>query len=64
MGFGDVVTDKDTLVDKLINCMENNCLMDTKYINRVNQFYKYTDKENCKRVYQQIVSLGTNNKEE
>ncbi|MEK4217155.1 CDP-glycerol glycerophosphotransferase family protein [Bacillus sp. FSL L8-0222] len=63
MGFGDVVTDKDTLVDKLINCMENNCLMDTKYINRVNQFYKYTDKENCKRVYQQIVSLGTNNKE-
>ncbi|UHH08446.1 CDP-glycerol glycerophosphotransferase family protein [Bacillus subtilis] len=63
MGFGEVIADKDALVDKLINCMENDCIMDAKYIDRVNQFYKYTDKENCKRVYQQIISLGTNIKE-
>ncbi|MCY9262135.1 bifunctional glycosyltransferase family 2 protein/CDP-glycerol:glycerophosphate glycerophosphotransferase [Bacillus haynesii] len=63
MGFGDVISDKETLVSKLIYCIKNNCRMDDIYINRVNKFYKYIDNKNCKRVYEHIVRIDTLHKE-
>lgn len=51
MGFGDVIDNEDDLVDKVIEYMENDCVMEDKYKDRVDKFFKYTDQKNSKRVY-------------
>ena len=51
MGFGSVVRSEDELVDSLIECIENDCKINTEYLNRIDSFYKFNDKNNCKRVY-------------
>lgn len=51
MGFGDVIDNEESLVDKIIYYMENNCEMESKYKKRVDEFFKYTDQKNCQRVY-------------
>jgi len=56
-GFGDVVSEHDVLVDKIIQFMETGCEMSEEYKNRVDDFFAYRDKENCKRVYGEICKL-------
>ena len=51
MGFGDVVESEDALVDKVIYYMNHDCIMEDKYKQRVDKFFKYTDQKNSKRVY-------------
>ena len=55
MGFGKVVDNEEELVDKVIGYMENSCEMEDEYKNRVDSFFKYTDKNNCKRVYEWLL---------
>ncbi|WP_292822505.1 glycosyltransferase [Methanobrevibacter sp.] len=57
MGFGEVVTDEENLIDTIGEYLENNCKMKEKYKNRVDGFYKYNDKNNCKRVYEAILNM-------
>ena len=52
--FGDIIKDEDALIDKTIEYIENDCKMEEKYINKVYKFFKYNDKNNCKRVYDWI----------
>ncbi len=55
MGFGKVVFDEDELIDKVIEYMENDCRMEDEYVKRVDSFFKFTDKNNCKRVYEWLL---------
>ena len=55
MGFGKVVDNEEELVDKVIEYMENNCEMEDEYKKRVDSFFKFTDKNNCKRVYEWLL---------
>lgn len=54
-GFGDVVLDVDSTVDKAIEFMQCGCNMPEKYKNRVSEFFAYSDKNNCKRVLEKIL---------
>ena len=54
MGFGEVVDNSDELAEKIIATIRNGCVMEEKYQKRVDEFFKYTDKNNCKRVYEWI----------
>ena len=56
MGFGDVIKSEDEIIDKIINYLEDNCQMEDKYKERVDNFFKYTDKNNCKRCYDWILN--------
>ena len=56
MGFGDVIDNEYELVDKVINCIQNNCIMEEKYKKRVSDFFEFNDKNNCKRVYEWLYS--------
>lgn len=58
MGFGEVIGDIDDLVDKIIEYLGNDCKMKEKYKNRVDSFYKFNDRDNCKRVYNEIINLN------
>lgn len=54
MGFGPVIKDEDELVDKLIEYMANDCIMEDIYKKRVDEFFKYHDHNNSKRCYDWI----------
>ncbi len=51
MDFGAIIEDENELIDKIIEYMDNNCEMEEIYRDRVENFFKYTDRNNSKRVY-------------
>jgi len=55
MGFGEVIESEEELITQIEHYVENNCEMEEKYQKRVDDFFKYTDKNNCKRVYEWIL---------
>ena len=57
MGFGEVIDDIDTLTDTIAEYLDNGCKMKKEYVNRVDSFYKFKDRDNCKRVYNEIRKL-------
>ena len=57
MGLGEVVRNEDELVDLIIEYIENDCKIKEKYSKRIDEFFMYTDKNNCKRVYDRIKEL-------
>ena len=57
MGFGEVISDEDELINIIGEYILNNCEMKDKYKTRVDKFYKFKDKNNCKRVYHTIKDL-------
>lgn len=54
MGFGDIISDENVLLSKINDYLNSNCTMEDKYIERVDKFFKFIDKNNCKRVYDWI----------
>ena len=57
MGFGEIINEENELIQTVIEYMKNDCKMKEEYKNRVNEFYKYVDKNNCKRVYDAIFNI-------
>ena len=56
MGFGPVISKNEGMVNAIIAHMESGCVMQEVYRKRVDDFFTYTDRENCKRVYSEIVA--------
>lgn len=55
MGFGEICTKTEELVDLLCEYMENECRMKEKYVERADDFFAYKDHNNCERIYQEIM---------
>lgn len=56
-GFGDVTKTQQETITKLIYYIENGCKMEEKYIRRVDEFFAFTDRNNCQRVYSGILAI-------
>lgn len=56
-GFGPVFTNEKDVVEYLVQLMESGCNMEQTYIDRVNAFFAFRDKYNCKRNYESIKEL-------
>lgn len=54
MGFGEVIKEEDDLVNLIEDYLNNDCKLKDIYLERSNSFYKFNDKNNCKRVYDAI----------
>ena len=54
MGFGEVIKKEDDLIKLIKGYLDNNCEMKEVYKKRVDNFYKYNDQNNSKRVYNWI----------
>ena len=52
MGFGDVIRSEKDLIHKINEYMDANFQMEDKYMDRVDKFFKFNDRNNCKRVYE------------
>ncbi len=57
MGLGEVCNSEDSLIELIIEYIENDCEIKEKYSKRISDFYLYTDKNNCKRVYDAIKKI-------
>lgn len=53
-GFGKIVTEENELVEEIIKNIESKCRIDKFYKNRIENTFKYIDKNNSKRVYEEI----------
>ena len=54
-GFGKVSYDLESIIDNIIAAMQNDCRIEDVYRERIDKFFAFNDKENCKRVYEEIV---------
>ncbi|MEE0901389.1 MAG: CDP-glycerol glycerophosphotransferase family protein, partial [Methanobrevibacter sp.] len=58
-GFGPVARTHDDLKREIFRIIENGCVMDDVYQKRVDIFFKHIDRNNSKRVYEEICRLDT-----
>lgn len=56
-GFGDCLYTENEVVDKIIEYVENNYKLEEKYDRRIENFYTYKDKNNCERIYKEILKI-------
>ena len=60
-GFGEVEYDVESTIRRIKEYIDNNCEMKPQYKERVDKFFAYTDKNNCKRVFDKIMEMDKNN---
>lgn len=56
-GFGEVTKSIEELVKILCIYIQNNCKLHEKYKNRIVSCFKYVDKKNCERVYDELLNI-------
>lgn len=56
-GFGPVCYNYEDTVNEMIKTIENDCKLKDTYLKRINDFYQYNDRNNCQRVYEEILKL-------
>jgi glycosyltransferase involved in cell wall biosynthesis/CDP-glycerol glycerophosphotransferase (TagB/SpsB family) len=57
-GFGEVETEYEATVDRLIAYMETGCRLKDAYRARIDGFFAFDDRENCRRVTGKILALA------
>ncbi len=57
MGFGPICRNHDEIIQCLCNYIDNQCIMEDKYKNRVDDFFQYSDHNNCKRIYEKVIDF-------
>ena len=60
MGFGPVAKTSEELRNDIISCVLHDCEMEDVYKQRVDEFFKFNDHENSKRVYEAIRKMKFN----
>jgi hypothetical protein len=56
-GFGEVINDLSQLKTNLSFYLANNCELKPMYRERIDKTFAFHDKNNCNRVWQQIMEL-------
>lgn len=56
-GFGEVEYTSEALINRIIEYMKKGCQLKEFYRDRIENTFLFNDKENCKRVYEEIMKL-------
>jgi len=56
-GFGEVLVDSKLIIDKIKNYLENDLKIEEIYLTRMNEFFERKDKNNCKRILEEIEKI-------
>lgn len=56
-GFGEVEYTLDAIIERIIEYLNNDCKVKSKYLKRMEAFFAFNDKNNCKRIYEVIKKL-------
>ena len=54
-GFGEVETNEEDLINKILEYINNNCVMKDTYRRRVDDFFYFRDNKNCERVFEKLL---------
>ena len=54
-GFGEVETNEEDLINKILEYINNNCVMKDSYRRRVDDFFYFRDNKNCERVFEKLL---------
>lgn len=57
MGFGEICKSEEDLIQLIVSYIENDCKIKDKYSKRISDVFAFTDKNNCKRVYEAIKKI-------
>jgi CDP-glycerol glycerophosphotransferase (TagB/SpsB family)/glycosyltransferase involved in cell wall biosynthesis len=57
MGFGEIVTTKEELQKSILRLVSSDAILPPIYEERINSFFAFNDRANCKRVYDSIKEL-------
>lgn len=57
-GFGPVMKEEDDVIDYLSFLIKNNCVVEKKYLERIDNFFQHIDHSNCQRTYEYIVNFN------
>ena len=57
MGFGEVLKDESSLVSIIEDYLSNDCKLKDRYKKNIDSYFTFKDKNNCKRVYDEIKQL-------
>ena len=57
-GFGPVCYEYEEAINDIINIIERGCKQEEYYRKREDKFFYFEDKNNCERVYNEILKLG------
>lgn len=52
MGFGEICTETEQLVDTLIDYLQRSCALKKFYRARQDAFFAFDDHENCRRIFE------------
>lgn len=56
-GFGNTYYDEEKVVDKIIKYITSNFIIEEEYLNKINNFFTYSDTKNCERIFKEIEKL-------
>lgn len=56
-GMGPVCLDINETVSEIIALLDNQCNVSQKYVERINSFFAYSDRNNSQRIYEEIIRL-------
>ena len=56
-GFGEVVTDVNSTIDLILQYASNGCQLKEIYKKRIDSFFAFNDRNNCKRVLEKIMKM-------
>lgn len=56
-GFGPVTVDYEATVRAIVSSIKANCIQPNKYKQRVDEFFYWRDRHNCRRTYEAIISM-------
>lgn len=57
MGFGPICKNHEEIISSLCKYIENHCAMEDIYKERVDDFFRYSDHNNCARIYDKVIEF-------
>ena len=57
MGFGPICRNHEQIVSTLCSYMKKQCVMEDMYKQRVDDFFEYSDHNNCERIFKEVVKF-------
>ena len=60
-GFGVVCSNISCLIKNIILQINKGCILEKRYLKRINNFFKYKDDRNCERLYSNLINDSKNN---
>ena len=61
-GFGEICTEHQQLVDTLCDYMEHDCQLKDSYRTRQDDFFAFSDHDNCKRIFEDAYTWQKENR--